>query len=208
MTSITQNMRFRQSLMKYAQRFGVGRASRKYNKSKSYIYFWLKRYDGSIESLACQSRQPHSHPNAHTEAELKLIRDMRRRNPDLGLVELWHRLRLRGYSRCVVSLYRVMCKLGMFPVKKGKKKYVPKPYQQMTHPGERIQIDVKIVPRSCIADPELKLYQYTAIDEFSRFRILGAYDDVSPQLALPAEIFACLSCPRCLTNLQANRFFR
>ena len=48
MTSITQNMRFRQSLMKYAQRFGVARASRKYNKSKSYIYFWLKRYDGSI----------------------------------------------------------------------------------------------------------------------------------------------------------------
>ncbi len=72
MTSITQNMRFRQSLIKYAQRFGVARASRKYNKSKSYIYFWLKRYDGSIESLACQSRRPHSHPNAHTEAELKL----------------------------------------------------------------------------------------------------------------------------------------
>ena len=179
MTSITQNMRFRQSLMKYAQKFGVAQASRKYNKSKSYIYFWLKRYDGSIESLACQSRRPHSHLNAHTEAELKLIRDMRRRNPNLGLVEFWHRLRLRGYSRCVVSLYRVMRKLGMFPVEKGKKKYVPKPYQQMTHPGERIQIDVKVVPRGCIADPELKLYQYTAIDEFSRYRILGAYDEHS-----------------------------
>ena len=59
MTSITQNMRFRQSLMKYAQRFGVARASRKYNKSRSYIYFWLKRYNGSIESLACQSRTLH-----------------------------------------------------------------------------------------------------------------------------------------------------
>ena len=34
-------------------------------------------------SLACQSRRPHSHPNQHTEAELKLIRDMRRRNPPL-----------------------------------------------------------------------------------------------------------------------------
>ena len=179
MTSITQNMRFRQSLMKYAQKFGVAQASRKYNKSKSYIYFWLKRYDGSIESLACQSRRPHSHPNAHTEAELKLIHDMRRRNPDLGLVELWHRLRMRGYSRCIVSLYRIMCKFGMFPVKKGKKKYVPKPYQPMTHPGERIQIDVKSVPRGCIADPELNLYQYTAIDEFSRYRILGAYDEHS-----------------------------
>lgn len=165
--------------MKYAQKFGVARASRKYNKGKSYIYFWLNRYDGSIESLACRSRRPHGHPNAHTEAELKRIRDMRRRNPELGLVELWHRLKKRGYTRRVESLYRVMRKLGMFPVMKKKKKYVPKPYQQMTYPGERVQIDVKVVPLRCIADPELKLYQYTAIDEFSRYRILGAYPEQS-----------------------------
>lgn len=52
-----------------------------------------------VQSLACQSRRPH--PNQHTEAELKLIRDMRHRNPNLGIVELWHRLRQRqrGYTR-------------------------------------------------------------------------------------------------------------
>lgn len=72
--------------MKYAEKYGVSRASRKYNKSRSYIYFWKKRWDGTPESLACQSRRPHSHPNQHTEAELKLIRDMRRRNPHLGMV--------------------------------------------------------------------------------------------------------------------------
>ena len=82
-------MKFRYSLMKYAEKYGVARASRKYNKAASYIYFWKARYDGSIESLACRSRRPHSHPNQHTEAELKLIRDMRRRNPKLGIVELW-----------------------------------------------------------------------------------------------------------------------
>ena len=78
--------------MKYAEKYGVSRASRKYNKSRSYIYFWKNRWDGTPESLTCQSRRPHSHPNQHTEAELKLIRDMRRRNPQLGMVELWHRL--------------------------------------------------------------------------------------------------------------------
>ena len=62
--------------MKYAEKYGVSRASRKYNKSRSYIYFWKQRWDGSVASLACQSRRPHSHPNQHTEAELKLIRDM------------------------------------------------------------------------------------------------------------------------------------
>ena len=155
--SITQDMAYRQSLMKYAEKYGVSRASRKYNKSQSYIYFWKQRWDGSVASLACQSRRPHSHPNQHTEAELKLIRDMRRRNPTLGMIELWHRLRQRGYTRCPESLFRIMRKMGMFPAEKPKKVYKPKPYEQMTYPGQRVQVDVKVVPRVCIADPELRL---------------------------------------------------
>ena len=85
--SITQDMAYRQSLMKYAEKYGVGRASRRYNKSRSYIYFWRRRWDGTEASLACRSRRPHHHPKEHTQAELKLIRDMRRRNPTLGLNE-------------------------------------------------------------------------------------------------------------------------
>ena len=49
----------------------------------------------------------------------------------------------------------------------------------MSRPGERIQVDVKVVPRRCIADPELRLFQYTAIDEFTRLRFLGAYPEQS-----------------------------
>jgi len=149
------------------------------NKARSYLYFWLKRYDGTMESLRGESRRPHHHPNQHTEAEIKLITDMRRRNPNLGLIELWHRLQKRGYTRRPESLYRVMRRLGMFKGKKSKKKYVPKPYEQMSHAGERVQVDVKVVPRRCIADPSLKLYQYTAIDEYSRLRFLGAYPEQS-----------------------------
>lgn len=170
MNSITQDMKFRQSLMKYAEKYGVSRASRKYNKTRSYIYFWKSRWNGSVESLATQSRKPHHHPNEHTEAEIKLIKDHRRRCPDLELPELWHRLRKKGYSRCITSLYRVMKKYGMLSQKKEKKKRIIKPYEQMTHAGERVQIDVKVVPRKCIADKELKLYQYTAIDEYTRLR--------------------------------------
>ena len=168
-------MAYRQSLMKYAEKYGVSRASRKYNKSRSYIYFWKARWDGTAESLSCQSRRPHSHPNQHTEAELKLIRDMRRRNPDLGLIELWLRLRQRGYSRRPESLFRVMRKLGLFP----KQIYKPKPYEQMSYPGQRVQVDVKVVPRRCIAGSQLRLFQYTAIDEFTRLRFLAAYSEQS-----------------------------
>ena len=176
---IAQDMAYRQSLMKYAENYGVSRASRKYNRSRSYIYFWKTRWDGTVQSLACPSRRPHSHPNQHTEAELKLIRDMRRRNPELGMVELWHRLRKRGYTRRPESLFRVMRKLGLVPQAEKKPVYKPKPYEQMTYPGQRVPVDVKVVPRRCIADQELRLFQYTAIDEFTRLRFLGAYPEQS-----------------------------
>ena len=108
-------MAYRQSLMKYIEKYGVSRTIWKYNKSRWYIYFWRTRRDGNVESLVCRSRHPHSHPNQHTEAELKLIRDMRRRNPRLGPVELWHHLKQRGYTRRTESLLWVMRKLGMSP---------------------------------------------------------------------------------------------
>ena len=57
-----------------------------------------------------------------------------------------------------------------------KKVYEPKTYQQMKYPGERVQVDVKYVPTKCLTE-ELKekgerYYQYTAIDEYTRLRIL------------------------------------
>lgn len=67
----------------------------------------------------------------------------------------------------------------MFPKEKAKKQYAAKLYGQMTHAGERIQPDVKIVPRRCIADPKPKLFQDTAIDKFTRLRFLYAYSEQS-----------------------------
>lgn len=34
-------------------------------------------------------------------------------------------------------------------------------------------MDVKVIPRRCTTDPELRLFQYTAIDEFSRLCFSG-----------------------------------
>ncbi len=49
----------------------------------------------------------------------------------------------------------------------------------MTHPGERVRIDVKFVPLKCLASKEQKLYQYTAIDEYSRLRFIYGYEEHS-----------------------------
>lgn len=92
----------------------MGQASRKYNKSRSYIYFWQTCWDGRTESFACHSRRPHSHPKQHTGAELKLIRAMRYYNPNLGPIEFWRHLKRRGYNCRLECLFRIMRKQGSF----------------------------------------------------------------------------------------------
>ncbi len=57
-----------------------------------------------------------------------MIRNYRRRNPTIGVTELWHKLKKKGYTRRVESLYRVLKKLGLLPYKpyqKPKSKMAP-----------------------------------------------------------------------------------
>ena len=68
-----------------------------------------------------------------------------------------------------------MRKPEMFPQPEPVKRCKPKPYEQMTHPGRQVQVDVKVVSRKCIAGPEL----HTAIDEFARLRFWAAYPEQS-----------------------------
>lgn len=174
-------MLFRQALINYSLKYGVTKAAIRYKTNRQYVYRWLKRYDGTIESLADRSHRPHSHPNQHTPDELKLIADMRRRNPNAGLVVFWVKLMQRGYTRSITGLYRVLRRTGEMAVKPPNPKYVAKQYEQMQYPGQRVQIDVKFVPEACIVGNAKgkKFYQYTAIDEYSRFRYLEAFEEHS-----------------------------
>ena len=181
MKTVTQTILYRQALIKYSEKYGVTKAAIRYKTNRQYIYRWKKRYDGTLESLEDRSHRPHHHPNEHTADELKLIADMRKRNANSGLVVFWVKLRQRGYTRSVTGLYRVLRRQGQMAVKPPNPKYIAKPYEQMQYPGQRVQIDVKFVPAACIVG-EAKgqsFYQYTAIDEYSRFRYLEAFEEHS-----------------------------
>ena len=181
MNKITQDMRYRQSLIEYSYKHGVTKAAIRYKTNRQYIYRWRRRYDGTLESLGERSRRPHTHANQHTQSELKLISDMRKRNKAAGLVVFWVKLRQRGYQRSISGLYRVLRRTAQMAIKPKNPKYIPKPYEQMNYPGQRVQMDVKHVPAACLVGDASckKFYQYTAIDEFSRFRYVEAFDEAS-----------------------------
>ena len=174
-------MRFKQVVIEYSFRHGVTKAAIRYKTSRQNIYRWRKKYDGNIRSLADRSHRPHSHPNQHTEDEIMLVKNMRRRNPYAGLVVFWVKLRQRGYTRSISGLYRLLKRIDGKPIKLPNPKEKTKPYEQMQYPGQRVQIDVKFVPSACLVGDakQEKFYQYTFIDEYSRFRYLEAFKEHS-----------------------------
>ncbi len=89
MNKITQTMLYRQSLILYAKKHGVTKSVIHCRTNRHYV---LKRYDGSLHFLADKSYKPH-HPNQHTKQELTLIYNMRRSNPNTGLISFWVKLR-------------------------------------------------------------------------------------------------------------------
>jgi len=192
MKSIAQNKRFLpheiatriHSVETYRQTGDVKYICRKYKISKASLMRWNKRYDGTRESLEDRSHRPHSqHPNAHTEEELKWIRDYHRRNPHISICELYGKLRTdKAYSRHPLSLYRVFVRLGyrQKPESTKKKSKHLKPYATPDRIGVKWQLDVKYVPTACYTKgAEERFYQYTMIDEASRERFIYPYKEQS-----------------------------
>lgn len=172
------------SVQLYRQTRDISYVCRRYKISKASLMRWNNAYDGTKESLMPKSHRPHSpHPNAHTEQEIKWIKDYHRRNPNISLGELYRKLREdKAYSRHPGSLYRVFVRLGFRKkVESTKKKSKHnKPYDTPTQLGVKWQLDVKYVPTACYSAKEKeKYYQYTVIEEASRKRFIYAYQEQS-----------------------------
>lgn len=163
---------------------------RKYHISRISLWRWNKKYDGTLESIGDKSHRPISrHPNAHTNQEIRWIRNYVRRNPKITLCELWVKLkREKGYTRTITALYRVMRRLNIkfyvgMNIKNTSKKKHNKHYETPKNVGEKGQMDVKYVPNECKSDTlpnDIRYYQYTYIDEASRERFLYWYEEHTP----------------------------
>ena len=182
-TIITEEMRFRQRVVKYAIKHdNNAKAARRYHTSRQQVWRWRKKYDGTVESLANKSTRPHSHPNQHTQEELDLIRHKYRYHGHEGLAQVYRKLKDAGYTRTYDSMCRQIRKMKLNKPKK-KKSYTKTKYNRnpATYPGERVQIDVKYVPNECIgfASYHSRYYQITAIDEYSRKRYMELVEENS-----------------------------
>ena len=150
---------------------------RKYHISRISLWRWNKRYDGTPQSLLDRSHRPKSrHPKAHTDEEIKWIKNLIRRNPHITLCELWIKLKMnKGYQRHIVSLYRLLKRIGFYNqvLISGTSKRPSKHYDTPKKLGKKWQ--------STSLPEDLRFYQYTCIDEASRERYLYWYTEHTPE---------------------------
>ena len=130
---------------------------------------WWRRYQAhGVNGLNEESRRPHHLAKRKILADQEaLILDLRR-SRRFGIKQLRSELlRQHGLSLSLDTLHRVLVRYGEQHLKRPKLKRKGNKRYSRPVPGDRVQIDVcKIAPAA---------YQYTAIDDCSRYRVLGVY---------------------------------
>ena len=173
---ITENIRYVEKIVLYAIKHNNNAlAAKKYHTIRQNVSRWRKRYNGDIKSLLPHSRRPKSHPNAHTEEELELIKDKYSTYKREGMGQVYRKLVDAGYKRTYGSMMKQIKKMRTEPkekpVKYPKSKFKP---LKAEYPGQFVEVDIKYVPRECIGFKSYfdRYYQITAIDLYTKKRVL------------------------------------
>ena len=188
MNIITQEAKKKQAVVKFAKKNGKSAESRQYGVSLSSIKRWCGKYDGSDwRSLAERSHRPHHNPHRHTKKEeRKIKRAFEKCYERYGWYGVYEELKRKGYKRSFSGMVYAAKRMGL------KEKRTKKPprkqarrYPGLLMPGEKVQIDVKEVPYNCLRGDALKygrrFYQWTAIDECTRYRFVYAFEEHTPE---------------------------
>lgn len=205
MNKIVQEAHIRQQILEYFLKKGnATETARRYRISRKTLYKWLKRYDGTWQSLLDQSRRPHRMPRAHTPEEIRQIRRLLKKYHWEDLILAYQGMREKyGYTRSYGGFKRIASKLKAEKGNKKRKRRKNKPYQRAEYPGRKVQVDVKYVPTECVVDGQ-KYYQFTAVDECTRWTYRQMYDEHSTYSAEAFLVELIQKCPFPIQEIQTD----
>ena len=150
----------------------AGLVCRRCGISRPTLRLWVKRFEEfGVDGLSFRSKRPHRLPvaKATTKEEQWIVELCQRR---LGSSRIQSELlRLHGCLLAHHTIQKVLDRQQHPPLKSTRRpRKVVKRYAREV-PGERVQLD------TCeIGDG---LYQYTAIDDCTRFKVLALYPEKS-----------------------------
>lgn len=158
----------------------ISRTCRFFGISRTLFYEWRRRYQrGGLEGLRPRLPGPRVSPfrtAPHIEALVLRVRQERQ----YGIPRL--RLFLRRYHAVSLSpptIRRILREHRVPRVSQKRYRPGPKRRPELRVPGQSVQVDVKHLKMQ-----SGRLYQFTAIDEATRYRVLKIYDHNSIQSAI------------------------
>lgn len=181
----------------------VAATARHFGISRGTFYRWVKRYEKYGEKgLAELSRRPHKINWQIPQQIVDLILQIRYQR---GYGHQRMSLYLRKNHNIFVSSTTILRIFKRYNVPMGRKKKrwtrYPQKYSKGI-PGERLQVDVKFVPK--MNEEKKKYYQFTAIDDCTRFRVLKIYDQNNEQSAMDFVNHVKQALPFAIKQIQTD----
>ena len=164
----------------------VARTCRHFGISRQAFYKWKRRFDAhGAAGLYDRPRRPRTSPRATDPAVVSKILYLRQ-TYHFGPGKIADYLkRFHQMSVARSSVHRILGRHGLNRLP-ANQKHQPhrKRWQRYEKPlpGHRLQLDVKFLER--IAGTRKRLYQFTAIDDCTRIRVLKVYDACNQRTAI------------------------
>jgi transposase InsO family protein len=173
-------------LQQAAHERNVARVCRRFGISRKSFYKWKRRHAEHGDAGLCdRPRTPQRSPRATAREVVSKILYLRQHyhfGPGM-IASYLHRFHRVEIARS--SVHRILTRHGMNRLP-ANQKHQPhgKRWQryEKPQPGHRLQLDVKFLER--IPGTRRRLYQFTAIDDCTRIRILKVYDACNQRAAI------------------------
>ncbi len=188
---LDRQVRHRLAVLRHAEEVtgNVAMTSRYFGISRQTFYKWQQRYQADGEAgLRPRSRRPHTCPHAtHVEVVGKIL--YLRQHYHFGPEKI--AMYLARYHDVTIStsgVWRILKRLGMnrLPASQRYQRRALrwKRYEKQ-RPGHQLQVDVKFIePLGQKGLRRKKYYQFTAIDDCTRLRVLRAYPRCDQKTAI------------------------
>jgi transposase InsO family protein len=184
-----RHVRHRLAVLEHAELVtgNVAMTCRYYGISRHTFYIWKRRFDElGEEGLRSRSTRPKVSPNAtHADVVGKIIYLRQNYHFGPGKIAMY----LKRYHDVEISksgIWRILKRLDMSRLPSSQRyKRLDKRWQRYEKqlPGHQVQIDVKFI-EPIKGAPRKKYYQYTAIDDCTRLRVLRIYPQNNQKTAI------------------------
>ena len=164
----------------------IARTCRHFGISRQTFYKWKRRFaEHGDAGLGDRPRRPHRCPHATPQEVVSKILYLRQ-NYHFGPGKIADYLkRFHQLSIARSSVHRILGTYGMNRLPASQKHQPHKKRWQRyekAQPGHRLQLDVKFLER--IPGTRKRLFQFTAIDDCTRIRVLKLYDACNQTTAM------------------------